>query len=347
MKLRRTLSQTAIAKVNVSAAATRRQGWQSTRQQSLCSAWVLASLGLLSGLVSLPAVAQGAGGTLPAGTLPVLRGVVSGNLVVQAPRPLSTGAAGQQLTIEQSSQRAVVSWEHFNIAKGSEVTFYHPGVSASTLNRIYGNDPSIVQGALKSRLWDPATRSFSDDKVGGQLILINQNGILFDRGAQVNTGSLIASTLNLSNSRYLSGVLPALSAADSAPTFDGGYDNAGNPLPRRPDGSRPGTIGIGSFGASALAAPLIEVSPGGSVFILAPRVDNDSGVIRAPDGQVILAAGRKVFLSQNANTSDITLRGLVVEVQAEEDGPGLNLSNLVRNAVSANVARVEIGRAHV
>lgn len=303
----------------------------------LCSPWVLASLGLLAALTPSFSLAQGAGGTLPAGTVPVLRGVVSGQAVMQAPRAVP---GGQSLGVEQSSERAVLSWQSFNIARGSEVTVYHPSTTAATLNRIYGNDPSLVQGALKSRLWDPATRTFHDNKVGGQLVLVNQNGILFDRGSQVNAGALIASTLNISNSLFLTGVLNSATTA----AFEGGYDDAGNPLATRPGGVRSGNIGIGSFGPATAAAPLIEVSAGGALYVFAPRVDNDSGVLRAPDGQVILAAGKKVFLTQNPNASDITLRGLVVEVEAEDSGAGLNLTNLVRNAgdISADRGNVSL-----
>ena len=313
------------------------------------SAWILASLGLLAAAAPWVVQAQGAGGTLPAGTLPVVRGVVAGSLIFNDPRlgqpalnsnPQANSRGGPTLSVSQQGNRAVVDWSSFNIAQDSQVVFYHPSTTAATLNRIYGSDPSVIQGQIRSRLWDPSTGSYNVAGSGGQVILINQNGILFDRGSQVNVGALIASTLNLRNDWYTSGL--ALSAA--AAGFEGGYDAQGQWLARRPDGTRPGNIGIGSFGPAGAAPPLIEAAQGGSVMIFAPRIDNDAGVIRAPDGQVILAAGKKVFLSVNPNAGDITLRGLVVEVAAEDDGAGLNLSNLIRQAgdVSAERGNVSI-----
>ena len=302
-----------------------------------CSALVLSSLGILGALAPEHAVAQGVGGTLPASTVPVVRGVVSGTLTYSA--SLANSAGGQSLVIQQTTPRGVISFESFNIGKGSDVTFYQPSVTASTLSRIYGQDPSVIQGALRSRLWDPTTGQLSTSP-GGQLVLINQNGILFDRGSQVSTGGLIASTLNLRNDKFLSGVIT--SATEAA--FEGGYGNDGAPLPQRPGYSRAGTISVGSFGAASEAAPQIDASPGTAIFLFASRVDVDAGFIKAPDGQVIIAAGKKVFLAQNPNASDFTLRGLVVEVQAEDSGLGLNLTNYIRNAgdISADRGNVSL-----
>ncbi len=300
-----------------------------------CGAVLLAGLGLSA----LPGVAraQGAGGALPPATLPQLRlnGVVAGQAIVNAPAP---GAAVPRLTIDQASQRAILDWRSFDIGRDAEVLFRHTqGSVASTLNRIYDANPSVIQGRLRSE--GPVV----DGKptAGGQLILINQNGILFDRGSQVNTQALLASTLNLalSNSQFCGGNLVACNSGApltvgglTSPAFSGGYDEQGNPLPTRPDGTRPGNIGIGSFGPAGAAAPLIQAGAGGSVLMVASRIDHDGGLIASPDGQVVLAAGSKAYLAVNSDTSDITLRGLVVEVEAHKDGAGLNLTNLVRNA---------------
>ena len=295
----------------------------------------------------LPAVAQGAGGTLPANTLPVLRGVVGGVAVVNAPAP---GAASPRMTIDQASQRAILDWRSFNIGRDAEVVFNHQwGSVASTLNRIYDADPSVIEGRLRST--GPSVNGKAT--AGGQVILINQNGIMFNRGAQVDTQALIASTLNLtlSNSQFCGGNVLACSSGTaltagnlSTPAFAGGYDQDGNPLPTRPGGLRPGNIGIGSFGPTSAAAPRIDSGSGGSVVLLASRIDNDAGKISSPDGQVVLAAGSKAYLAISDNSADITLRGFVVEVEAHQDGPGLNLTNLVRNAgdISADRGNVTL-----
>ena len=47
----------------------------------------------------------------------------------------------------------------------------------------------------------------------------------------------------------------------------------------------------------------------GSIMIFAPDINNQGGIIQAPDGQVILAAGAKAYLAINPDQNDITLRG--------------------------------------
>ncbi|RVU45101.1 filamentous haemagglutinin family protein [Rubrivivax rivuli] len=315
---------------------------QPPRPQATALATALSAACLAAWLLPAAAWAQAGGANLAPNTVPQLRGVVAGQAVVNAPVP---GAASALLTIEQQSLRAVLDWRSFNIGSNAEVLFRHAqGASALTLNRIYDANPSVIQGRLAS------TGPTVDGKAtaGGQVILINQNGILFDRGARVDTQSLLASTLNLgmSNSQFCGNDLVACSSGApltagglTTSAFAGGYDELGNPLAQRPDGTRPGNIGVGSFGPATAAAPRIVAGSGGSVILVASRIDLDAGLISAPDGQVVLAAGSKAFLAVNGDASDITLRGLVVEVEAHRDGPGLNLTNLVRNAGTVEADR--------
>jgi len=85
-----------------------------------CSLLVLAALGVLGLTLPHLAQAQAAGAQLPAGTLPVLRGVVAGQVVVNAP---VRGAFRPLLTVDQASQRAIIDWKSFNIASDAEVRF--------------------------------------------------------------------------------------------------------------------------------------------------------------------------------------------------------------------------------
>ena len=275
-----------------------------------CSLRVLAALGALSLTMPCWVQAQVSSTPLPAGTLPVLRGVVAGQVVVNAP---VRGASRPLMTVDQASQRAILDWKSFNISSDAEVRFNQPSSTASILNRIYSADPSIIQGKLTAN---------------GQVLLINQNGILFDRGSQVNVQSLLASTLNISNARYNTGALTT--GGLTSALAEGGYDEQGNTLAMRPDGTLPAGIGIGTSGPANAAAPTITANAGGSIIIFAPRVENRAGLISSPDGQVILAAGGKAYLAL-ADAADPTLRGFQVEVEASR-GVDVNLSDLVRNS---------------
>lgn len=97
---------------------------------------------------------------------------------------------GQQMTINQTSQKMVVDWQGFSIGKNANVTFVQPNAQAAALNRVLGNQVSTIQGALKAN---------------GQVFLVNPNGILFSPSARVDVGSLVASTLNITNQNFLDG----------------------------------------------------------------------------------------------------------------------------------------------
>lgn len=84
---------------------------------------VLAALGV----IACTPRAQAQSAALPAGTLPVLRGVVAGQVVVNAP---VKGAGRSLLTVDQASQRAILDWKSFNISSDAEVRFNQPSSTA-------------------------------------------------------------------------------------------------------------------------------------------------------------------------------------------------------------------------
>lgn len=218
-----------------------------------------------------------------AATLPV---PCAGNSCVSVAGPqtwVTSGKAslvqvGGQMTITQSTENAVLNWQSFNISSDGTVTFKQPDSTAVALNKIFQADPSKILGALNAN---------------GSVYLINQNGIIFGAGAQVNTGSLIASTLNITPDA-LSGILNA--GVKGGPAFANVDDN-NNPLT-----SQAGNVQV--------AAGAKITSPGGEIMLFGSNVTNQ-GALSAPGGQVILAAGDSVYL---AASSDPNLRGLLVEV---------------------------------
>ncbi len=122
-------------------------------------------VGVISLEVGSSAYALPAGGTVVAGTSSIV------------------GAKGA-VTIDQSSQNAVINWQSFSIGQGEAVTFQQPNSSSVALNRVLGGDPSNILGSLSAN---------------GKVFLVNPNGILFAKGAQVNVAGLVASTLDITD----------------------------------------------------------------------------------------------------------------------------------------------------
>src|SRR5262249_30174793 len=129
--------------------------------------------------------------------------------------------------------------------------------------------------------------------------------------SSVKTAGLLASTLNISDSTFKNGLLSPDLLSAGAPALDGsaqpyvlGAD--GKPV-IGPDGQKL-RVSI----SVEKGAQITTADSGQRVMLAAPNVTN-AGTITAPDGQVILAAGEKVYITAS---TDPTLRGLLVEVDA-------------------------------
>lgn len=157
---------------------------------------------------------------------------------------------GQNMTIQQTTQQAIINWNGFSISANELVQFLQPGAAASVLNRVTGLDASVINGILQGN---------------GNIFLINPNGVLIGPGGMVNAGGFLASTLELSNSDFLSGNL----------RFKQG---AGHDL------------------AAVVNQGKIKVNDGGFVVLLAPSVANE-GLILAKNGEVALGAGKEATLN--------------------------------------------------
>ncbi|HTF94889.1 MAG TPA: YDG domain-containing protein, partial [Cellvibrio sp.] len=92
--------------------------------------------------------------------------------------------------IHQTTDKAAINWQTFNIGADSKVTFIQPDANAVALNRVVTHEASHIYGALEAN---------------GQVFLINPNGVLFGKGAQVNVGGIIASTRDVSNENFIAG----------------------------------------------------------------------------------------------------------------------------------------------
>src|SRR5215831_4905975 len=219
---------------------------------------------------------------------------------------------GTQLNITQTAPTAKIDWKSFDVANGYVVNFQQPSSTASVLNTIFDSVPSLIQGKINAN---------------GIVYLINQNGIIFDRGSQVNAGGLVASALALNP------------VPGGATFFDGGTTATGtNPAfsgnGTGPDGKPAQIQLLGTINATGGNAQ-------GSVMVFAPKIVNE-GTISAPDGQVILAAGQKVWLFTNG--SDATMRGFVVEYRAD---PAVTPSGYADASSVTNLGKIFADRGNV
>jgi len=244
---------------------------------------------------TLPNVPNGLGsGT---GGLDINGAPVGANAPTQSVQNMHT-----TVTIQQTQQQAMLNWNTFNVGSSTTVVFDQSAGGADVgtwiaFNQI--NDPS-----------GNPTQILGSIQAQGQVYIINQNGIIFGGGSQVDTHAMVASALPLNNNLVTRGLL---NNPDSQFLFSADAQAAGNngPTPAFTPPSVPafGKIGNVTVQAGAqITAPTSDANVGGRVVLVGPNVTNN-GTISTPDGQTILAAGMQVGFAAH-NSSDPSLRGL-------------------------------------
>ncbi|MES2905990.1 MAG: filamentous hemagglutinin N-terminal domain-containing protein, partial [Pseudomonadota bacterium] len=151
--------------------------------------------------------------------------------------------AGKKLDVHQQSNRAVIDWRGFDVAPDEHTQFHQPDASSVTLNRVHTDRASRINGRVTAN---------------GNVVIVNQNGVVFGKNAQVDVNGLIATTADISNKNFMRGRMK--------------FDRPGNP------------------NASVVNEGTITAKQAGLVGLVAPNVTN-SGVINARMGRVHLGSG--------------------------------------------------------
>ncbi|MCH7328107.1 YDG domain-containing protein [Acinetobacter modestus] len=171
------------------------------------------------------------------------------------------------LNVHQNSQNVGIQWDSFNIGQNATVNFYQPNTSSIAVNRVLDSNASQIMGKLNAN---------------GQVFLLNPNGVIFSKTAQVNVGGIVASTLNVTDSDIISGKFK--------------LQNQGN------------AASIENYGS--------VIANGGVIAFIAPTVINE-GQIQAHNGVIHLTAADQITLKlQDGQLTEYkveigTLQGLI------------------------------------
>ena len=136
----------------------------------------LASLVMLS-VLSVPWVASAAGDSVVANNMLPGNGKV-GTLVAGN---VTGGVQGSQMNLHQTTQNAIVTWDSFSIGANATVTIRGDHNNFNMLNYVTGSESSQIYGKLNS---------YVGDKQGGNIYLVNPNGVQIGNSAEINVGSL-------------------------------------------------------------------------------------------------------------------------------------------------------------
>ena len=189
--------------------------------------------------------------------------------------PTQSASGGQaDVTVNQTAPQAILNWQTFNVGAQTTLIFNQQGnTNWIALNRVIGNlGPSQILGSIRA---------------DGQVLVINQNGIIFGGASQINVASLIASTANITDQQFQnSGIYSTQSGSTYLPSFTGAA----------------GKIIVEQGALITTSAPASMTSGGGFVLLMGTEVDN-AGSITTPMGQAMLAAGDDFVLRQGYSTN--------------------------------------------
>lgn len=240
-----------------------------------------------------------------ASTLPVVNGGVAPvNATIAAPTGTGTNPI---LNITQTAPRGAIEWQSFSIGSGATVNITQPSAQSVLVNRVTptGNHTaSEIYGTLNAN---------------GRVFVVNTAGVTIGAGAQVNVGSLVASTLDIDPRIVANGYALLLDPATTTiPLVQNGF----------------GTLNIQS-GARITADP----DGGGSVVLVSNGTLLQGGVVDAIRGRIALGAGSAAQVVLPATTS-----GFVDLVVTQPASGSAQIAVLSSASLLAESGEVVIGK---
>ncbi|MDP1647255.1 MAG: YDG domain-containing protein, partial [Rubrivivax sp.] len=228
-------------------------------------------------------------------------GVVS-HLGLAALPPAAAQALPSGMNVVHGQATAVVNGSRMTVTNSANAVLNWQAFSVGAGQQVRFEQPAAASRVLNRVVGNDASQIFGSISSNGQVWLLNPHGVLFGRDARVDVGALVVSTLGMPLADWISGQ---------------------------------GTLSLSSMGAAGAATIVnqgeLRAASGGRIWLLGGDggVRNE-GLIAAPDGQVVLAAGRSVDLV------DERLPNVAVRVGA----PGADVLNL--GSVAVGGGRVDL-----
>ncbi len=187
--------------------------------------------------------------------------------------PTDSVAGGKHtVEVKQTAKKAILTWDSFNVGRDTTLYFNQSAGNLSgggndwiALNRV--NDPTASLSQILGKM-----------KAEGTVYLLNRNGVIFGQGAQVDTHSLLASSMYLFSKD--------LKTSNDTFLNSGIGGRAGLPV-FLADTSATENVGVVVEKGASLTS-----GSDGFVLVAAPKIVNRGSII-ADDGQAILASGQE------------------------------------------------------
>lgn len=274
---------------------------------------------------------------------PATSGLPMGGAVASGGVSGQVSADNLKLTLTQTTSRAVIDWQSFNIDAGKTVQFIQPGATSAALNRVSASaDMSQIYGSLQAN---------------GAVLLANPNGVMFHQGANINVGSLIVTTGTVNQASFDAGGAFGISNAVSGSVTNQGSITAGGAgliALVAPSVVNQGTI-IATAGRVALSGAdrgtvslnggLYEFAVGSGATAAGAQVSNVAGA-RLEAGNILLTTGDAAnlvsgvinLLGVQQASSAIVVNGNTVVLKSDLAAPSISgNSNTVQVQAGASI----------
>jgi len=198
--------------------------------------------------------------------------VVSGSATI-------SGTGTSHVTINQTSNKAIIEWGNFDINAGETTQFIQPGTSSLALNRVVNsNQVTAINGNLTAN---------------GKVLVINPNGVLIGENGNIDVAGFVASTADIDNTAFMTGT--GAMEFNKAGKADASVENNGR-------------ITIRDAGLGLLVAPVVRNNGliEGNLAKIQLGAGDTFGVDLYGDGLLHLAvsdsAGSRTIKSENSDT---------------------------------------------
>ncbi|MDP2205032.1 MAG: filamentous hemagglutinin N-terminal domain-containing protein [Alphaproteobacteria bacterium] len=198
--------------------------------------------------------------------------VVSGSATI-------SGTGTSTVTINQTTNKAIIEWGNFDINAGETTQFIQPDTSSLALNRVVNsNQATAINGNLIAN---------------GKVLVINPNGVLIGATGNVDVAGFVASTADIGNTAFMTGT--GAMEFNKAGKADATVENNGR-------------ITIRDTGLGLLVAPVVRNNGliEGNLAKIQLGAGDTFGVDMYGDGLLHLAvsdsAGSRTIKSENTGT---------------------------------------------
>jgi filamentous hemagglutinin family protein len=209
---------------------------------------------------------------------------VDGGVVAAGAGAIKT--QGNKTTISQSSDKMIVNWKNFNIGKEQSVIVNQPGATSAVLNRVTTADATQIDGVLKAT---------------GRVFVVNPAGVVFGKSAKVDVGSLVASTLDVTDQQFMDGGKLGLNGSRNINLFSRGGE--GKVTNNGQLTAQESVILLGTQAANYGTIRAKDVTLGAANGVAMQMNDSGFGVMLGRQAQNALAANYGVIAAKGGDVN--------------------------------------------